>query len=135
MQLEPLHVNPHEFGFHLEPARFLTGDDVKNHIPEPEGKELLTTKRGFTALSATKEQVTHPPQPLWYTQGQTHSPKPAPSKPQLSHVLLVIPETTHPILEGMMVGPRAPSSRAIFLYLPKLCAAIAHPMDQGLRTG
>jgi len=78
VQLEPLHVDPHELGFHLEPARFLAGDDVKNHVPEPEGKELLVTKRSFGAL--TQPRSGSPP---WHTPGQTHSPKPA-SKSQHS---------------------------------------------------
>lgn len=47
VQLEPLHVDPHELGFHLEPARFLAGDDVKDHVPEPERTEALATKSAF----------------------------------------------------------------------------------------
>lgn len=38
VQLEPLHVDPHELGFHLEPPGLLAGHDVEDDVPEPGGK-------------------------------------------------------------------------------------------------
>lgn len=64
VQLEPLHVDPHEFGFHLEPPGLLAGHDVEDDVLEPGGKGGDHRGGGHASTAAPKTRLKLPPPSL-----------------------------------------------------------------------